>query len=348
MEEAKTSRADAALAAGLPPELLERLGAGYDERTVDDVLAGYASPRATTLRANTLKTTPDAVAGALGAAGIAWRTAAFCRDAFVVAPRSEDALRALPLYERGEVYLQSLSAMLPALALDPQPGENILDMAAAPGGKTCHLAALSGDAACLTACEKNPVRAQKLRHNLEKQGVTRCNVMECDARRLDEFFTFDKVLLDAPCSGSGTVSLSGGAYRGGFTPELLTRSVATQRALLNRALAAVRPGGVVVYATCSVLPEENERLVADVLAGKGNVKPQQAPKGKHGKRGRSKGAANGANGVAPFQGEAEIVPLPQALLDGVPLLPCNLEGAACVKPTAEFEGFFVCAIQRMK
>ncbi|MDO4291111.1 MAG: RsmB/NOP family class I SAM-dependent RNA methyltransferase [Eggerthellaceae bacterium] len=348
MEETETSRADAALAAGLPPELLEHLNASYDAPAVDDVLAGYAAPRATTLRANTLKTTPDAVAAALDAAGIAWRAPAFCRDAFVVAPRSEDALRALPLYERGEIYLQSLSAMLPALALDPQSGENILDMAAAPGGKTCHLAALSGDAACLTACEKNPVRAQKLRHNLEKQGVTRCNVMECDARRLDEFFTFDKVLLDAPCSGSGTVSLAGGSYCGGFSAELLTRSVATQRALLNRALAAVRPGGIVVYATCSVLPEENERLVESVLSGAGRAKSQQAPKGKHGKRGRGKGAARSANDVAPFQGEAEIVPLPQTLLRDVPLLPCSLEGAACVKPTNEFEGFFVCAVKRTR
>lgn len=297
-----------------------------------------ACARATTLRANTLKSSAEHVAPALDAQGITWSTPPFYRDAFILPPHSEQAVRALDLYDRGEVYLQSLSAMLPPLALDPHEDETVLDMAAAPGGKTCQMSALAAGRVLITACEKNAVRAQKLRHNLEKQGVGRCSVMEADARTLDEFFTFDKVLLDAPCSGSGTASLEGGSYRGGFTLELLERSVRTQRSLLQRALEAARPGGLVVYATCSILPDENERVIEYVLSG-GAAKEKRPARGK---RGRGKEAPR-----IPQRVRAEVEPLPPALLEGVPLLPCSLEGAACVKPTSCYEGFFVAALRRL-
>ena len=96
--------------------------------------------------------------------------------------------------------------MIPPIVLDPSPGESILDMAAAPGGKTTQMAALSGGLADITACEKNKIRAQRLLYNLKKQGAGRVTVLETDARRLDSRFFFDKILLDAPCSGSGTVT----------------------------------------------------------------------------------------------------------------------------------------------
>lgn len=296
----------------LPDGLARRLRAQYGDGLFGKILKGFAAKRKVTLRANPLKSNADAIAAQLNETGIAWSRAAFYPDAFVVEQAREDAIRSLAAYDEGELYLQSLSAMLPALALEPRAGENILDMTAAPGGKTCQISALSGGKALICACEKNHVRAEKLRYNLGKQGVSRVNVMECDARKLDDFFTFDKVLLDAPCSGSGTVSLASGRCKTGFTEALLARSAKTQQALLHKALGVLKPGGTMVYATCSILAEENEDVLARVL-----------PKA-----------------------EAEVEPLPEGLLEDVPLLPCRLPEAAVVMPTDRYEGFFLALIKK--
>ena len=319
----------------IPAGLARRLEAQYGAETAARILAGYAAARPTTLRANTLKTDRDALARRLDDAGIAWEPAPApaLADAFVIRSAREDAVRAIPAYENGELYLQSLSAMLPARALDPHPGENILDMAAAPGGKTCQMAALSDGGALITACEKNHVRAERLRYNLAKQGASRVNVMECDARKLDDFFSFDKVLLDAPCSGSGTVRIIEGACKTGFSDELLARSVKAQRALVAKALEVLRPGGTLVYATCSVLADENERLLERALED-WNAKAARA---------RRKGDTGPA-----ARAEAALEPLPEGLLEGVPLLPCSLPEAAVVCPTDLFEGFFFALVKKAR
>ena len=298
----------------IPESLDRRINAQYGAETAARIRAGFESRRPTTLRANTLKANRNDIARQLDEAGIAWEPAPApaLADAFVIRDAREDAVRELPAYNAGELYLQSLSAMLPALTLNPRPNENILDMAAAPGGKTCQMAALSGGGAFITACEKNHVRAERLRYNLAKQGAPRVNVMECDARKLDEFFRFDKILLDAPCSGSGTVRIGPDARKCSFSDELLARSVKTQQALLRRALDVLAPGGTLVYATCSILAEENEGVLERVLA----------------------------------KSKADLVPLPEGLLEGVPLLPCRLPEAAVVCPTDLFEGFFLALIEK--
>lgn len=363
--------------------------ASYGEALALEIAEGYAGPRATTFRANTLKATARDVAVVLQTQGISYEQPAFYADAFAVDETYARAIRELNLYEEGALYLQNFSAMIPPLVVNPHPQETILDMTAAPGGKTCEMAALAHDAALITACEKNPIRAQKLRYNLEKQGVRKVSVLEQDARQLDSFFSFQKVLLDAPCSGSGTIRLysegkedaeSGQGGEGGsegaprkhpatridFTEDLLYRSMMAQRALLRKALQVVEPGGVVVYATCSVLPEENEQTIRDALdpaftslalpAGvRGGSASNDASRGgrasKNGRRKGKGGASKGAqkSAMPPYiPMEVEVLPIPEELLAGVPLLPCALEGAACVKPTTHFEGFFVAALQRTR
>ena len=225
--------------------------------------------------------------------------------------RAADVLRAHPLYAEGAIYLQNLSAMIPALAVAPQAGQAVLDMCAAPGGKTCQLAALSENAALITACEKNPLRAERLRYNLEKQGARRVNVMVTDARKLDPLFTFDAVLLDAPCSGSGTVQLADErqAKKQRFSSDLLARTVRTQRALLARALEAVPAGGIVTYSTCSVLADENEEVVKAALEGAlyahaaekaGDAHdPRNKRRDKNGTRGKGKRARGRKGGGFP-------------------------------------------------
>ena len=94
--------------------------------------------------------------------------------------------------------------MIPAIILAPKEDENILDMCASPGGKTTQMACLSANNAFITACERNKIRAEKLKYNLQKQKANRVNLMIEDSRNLNDLFKFDKILLDAPCSGSGT------------------------------------------------------------------------------------------------------------------------------------------------
>ena len=316
---------------GLPAWLCAKLCAQYGDAVAGRVMAGLACKRQVTLRANALKATREAVAGELDAAGVGWRSVSWYDDAFVLdADRREDDVRALGSYERGELYLQSLSSMLPPLVLRPAGGTDFLDMCAAPGGKTTELCALGTGAAGsrgvhVTACEMNGGRADRLEHNLDKLGASSVQVMRCDARRLDGLLSFDAVLLDAPCTGSGTARAGDERLATRLTPALAARVERSQRALVDKAAEVLKPGGTLVYSTCSVLMRENEAVVSWALARHPDLEPvpvelpgcQLDPHGIHG-------------------GD------PSAL----PTLPCSLPGALAVCPTALFEGFFVAALRK--
>ena len=297
----------------VPELLVTLLREQYRPEEADRIAAGFVR-RAVTLRVNTLKSSPDAVTAALDAAGITWQPVPWYADALILPEAREEALRALPLYEQGCVYLQSLSSMIPPLALDPKPGETILDMAAAPGGKTTQMAALSAGGALITACEKNAIRADRLQFNLDRQGATRVSVMRTDARQLNDLFRFDKILLDAPCSGSGTLVITEDEPQRRMTPDWLRKTAATQKALLQKALRLLSPGHEMVYSTCSVLRMENEDVLKAVLPG----------------------------------ARAEIVPIEHDMTRHLPLLPTSLPGTLCVRPDALHEGFFTARIRKLK
>ena len=296
----------------LPAFLCQSLARQYGDDTAALILEGMGGRRCTTLRANLLKTTPGAVAGMLRGQGIDFATAAFSEAAFLLPQATEADLWKLPAYESGEIYLQSLSSMLPPLALQPRAGADILDMAAAPGGKTAQMATLTGNKASITACEINRIRADKLRHNLQKQGASRVNVMLCDARKLEDFFRFDQILLDAPCSGSGTLLSCEPRGLAAFSEKLVRSSAATQLQLLKKALSLLKSRGTLVYSTCSILEIENENVVRAALKG---VK-------------------------------AHLVPIDLPGLDTLPLLPSSLPGVLCIRPTAEYEGFFMAKVEK--
>ena len=128
----------------LPDFLQEKLMKQYGEEGLQKILSGYEEQRAVTLRVNTLKADVPSVKSCLEAAQISWKEAVWSKEALIVEQVREDVIRALPIYSQGMIYLQSLSSMIPPVVLAPQKGECILDMAAAPGGKTTQMAALSG------------------------------------------------------------------------------------------------------------------------------------------------------------------------------------------------------------
>ena len=298
----------------IPEFLIDMLRKQYGEETAKTILEGYSKKRYTTLRVNTIKSTKQEIEKELRLANIEFEHSSFISEAFIIKNANEKEIRNMDIYKEGKIYLQSLSSMLPPIILQPKKGKDILDMAAAPGGKTTQMASLSDNKAMITACEKNKIRAERLKYNLDKQGATRVSVMLKDSRKLDNFFSFDKILLDAPCSGSGTISINNKKQCELFTKELIERSVKTQKELIKKASKILKLGGVLVYSTCSILKEENENIIKEILKN----------------------------------GEMELVPIDKEIFKGVPELPATIEGTMCICPSEMYEGFFVAKLVKVK
>lgn len=296
----------------IPNFLINILNKEYGEELTKKIIQGYSKKRPVTLRVNTLKVSCDYIKNKLKEESICFEDVSWSKDALIINNVREEMIRKLDIYKKGEVYLQSLSSMLPPLLLNPRKGESILDMAAAPGGKTTQMAALSNNESTITACELNKIRAEKLKYNIEKQGATCVYVMTTDARQLDDFFSFDKILLDAPCSGSGTIMLENTDFENKFTKKLISKSMDSQKKLLRKALKVLKSKGEMIYSTCSILKSENEEVVKEILK----------------------------------QNNAEIVPIDINSLKGVPMLPVTLKGTVCVCPNELYEGFYIAKIRK--
>lgn len=189
----------------------------------------------------------------------------WCPTGFVVPTGERPALH--PFHSAGLYYLQDPAAMAVAEALAPRPGEAILDLAAAPGGKSTHLAAASGDEGLLIANDVHGGRARELSRNLERWGPRSALVLNETPDRLARHWPerFDAVLLDAPCSGEGMFRKNPDAAFH-WSEEAVAACASRQRTLLEDAASMVRPGGRLVYSTCTFGPRENEQVVQRFLA----------------------------------------------------------------------------------
>lgn len=170
------------------------------------------------------------------------------------------------LHEAGAFYIQEPSAMAVVSVLDPQPGERILDLCAAPGGKSTQIAGRMRGEGLLVSNEIVPARAKILSQNIERLGVANCVVCREEPGRLAETFPsfFDRVLVDAPCSGEGMFRKDETAIAE-WSPENVIRCVARQRDILEQAAGMVCPGGVMVYSTCTFSVQENEEVISGFL-----------------------------------------------------------------------------------
>ena len=298
----------------LPEFLIDKLKLQYGQELTGEIINGYSKKRVTTFRVNTLKSNSEEIANVLKELNIEYENVKWSKDAFVLKNANESDIEKLDIYKEGKVYLQSLSSMIPPIVLMPKEGKDILDMAAAPGGKTTQMAALSNNKAHITACEMNNIRIEKLKYNLEKQGASCVYVMQKDSRQIDDFFSFDQILLDSPCSGSGTLYLEDPNLNKYFTKVLVDKSTKAQLALLKKALRILKPGEEMVYSTCSILQEENEEIVRKAMA----------------------------------TAKCEIVKIEFEGMDKLPLLPSKIDGTLCIKPTELYEGFYVAKIRKLK
>ncbi|NJR21919.1 MAG: 16S rRNA (cytosine(967)-C(5))-methyltransferase RsmB, partial [Richelia sp. CSU_2_1] len=179
---------------------------------------------------------------------------------------STGAIQNLPGYSEGWWTIQDSSAQLVTHLLDPQPGETIIDACAAPGGKTTHIAELMQDTGTIYACDKTANRLKKLKENADRLQMKSIQIRTGDSRNFPEFIDLaDRVLLDAPCSGLGTLHRRPDA-RWHHTPENIQQQSQLQSELIANAATFVKSGGVLVYATCTIHPLENERVVRSFLS----------------------------------------------------------------------------------
>lgn len=294
----------------IPEFLLEKLESEYGKQIAKQIVAGYSAKRPTTFRVNTLKCTKQEIIEELKQLQYAFEEE--CVPNSFVFYEPKEKLEEMSIYQEGKIYVQNLSSMLPAILLNPQEHTDILDMAAAPGGKTTMIAALTNNNANITACEMNAIRAERLKYNIEKQGASSVYLLKEDARKLNSFFSFDQILLDAPCSGSGTLNMMDQNIEKYFTKTLIERITKTQEQLLKKALKLLKPGHEMIYSTCSILKEENEEILQKILKNK----------------------------------EAEIVPFTIGEKRNIPQLPSNIDGVLTIAPSERFEGFFIARIKK--
>lgn len=296
----------------MPDFLNELLNKQYNEDTINKILSGYKTNRKLTLRVNTLKTNANNIKSILKNSNIEYSEVQWSPDALIIENANEKQIEELEIYKNGEIYLQSLSSMLPPMIMRPEKSEDILDMCAAPGGKTTQIAAITDNKANITACEMNTIRAERLKYNIEKQGANSVYVMQKDSRTIDDFFSFDRILLDAPCSGSGTLNINDENIFKYFTPKLIEKSAKTQLTLLKKALKILKPGKEMIYSTCSILKCENEDIITAALKGT----------------------------------NAKIVPIEFQGMEQLPLLPTTIPGTLCVCPNELYEGFFIAKLKK--
>ncbi len=296
----------------LPEFLKEAIKENYNNETLSLFSDSINLKRPLTIRINTLKANVDYILKVLKENKIEFEKMKWSNTALIIKNKKEEDLQKLSIYEDGLIYFQSLSSQLPPIFVNPKENENILDMAAAPGGKTTELQALANNKAQITAVEKNGIRLERLEYNINKLGAKKINIIKKDARFLDDYFTFEKILLDAPCSGSGTLSKE---TINDFTEELVTRSINTQKQLITKAFNLLKKDGILTYSTCSILKQENDEVVKYLLEKNSN---------------------------------AEIIHLNLNEFEDLPLIKNDIPGTITILPNDTYEGFYIAQIKKTK
>ncbi len=242
---------------------IDRLNKMFGGSIAQKVVKGFSVDRSPVIRVNTLKTSVRDIMSYFKEINVRFEMVGFLPDALIILNKKEKFFEELDIYKNGKIYFQGVSSQFPVKFLDLQPGEKILDMCAAPGSKTTQIAAMMQNKGEITANEINMIRLERLKYNLDKQGVTIANVISYDGTVLGDMYplSFDKVLLDAPCSAEGKIDLKNPrSYK--FWSEKVVRNCAKlQKKLIFSAVKALKPGGILVYSTCTLANEENDEVV---------------------------------------------------------------------------------------
>lgn len=311
----------------LPERFLERCQEIFGNYYFNNIQKTFVR-RPVVFRVNTLLSSKNEVCQELKKTGFKLKPVFWYDSAFLLENKSQKDLEKTSFYQTGKIYLQSLASMVPPVVLDPQPQEKVLDLASAPGGKTSEMASIMKGEGELWAVEIDQVRFAKLTHNMTLLGVDKIpgflNLFFGDGVKfcLEHQNYFDKILLDAPCGAEARI-ISEEKRSWGFWKEKKIKDTAyLQRKLLLSAWSALKPGGTLVYSTCTFAPEENEEQIDRLLK--------------------------------KFPGKAQVLPVSLKGLPGVsPVLDwksekydLEIKNTFRILPTKEIEGFFVAKIKK--
>lgn len=252
---------------GLPADFVERLRRIVPQPAFSPILESFSLPKTTTFRVNPLKSDAQTLQSELLKAGLHPQPVDWLPGAFRLPTEEKRLLTETDAFYEGRLYIQNLSSMLAPLLLAPQPGERILDLAAAPGGKTLMMAGIMEDRGWISAVEPVSDRFHRLRRNLENAGTAIVHTYRKDGRGVGRAcpLQFDRVLLDAPCSSEAKFRSAEPRTFAYWSLRKIRESQKLQKRLILSAWQSLKPGGTLLYSTCSFAPEENEAVVDFLL-----------------------------------------------------------------------------------
>ncbi|MGA2622813.1 MAG: 16S rRNA (cytosine(967)-C(5))-methyltransferase RsmB [Bacteroidota bacterium] len=255
-----------------PPWLVKRWLQRFPKDELERFLAANNEIPPLTLRINKLKTNPSEFLALLDRQQVTYQGSSFI-DYFIKV-RSLAGITQLDIFQQGFFSIQDESAALPVLLLDPKPGERIIDLCAAPGGKTTLIGELINNQGSVIAVDKYEHKLNLIQQSCERLGITSVETVTADSSTL-EMAPVDKVLVDAPCSGLGVLRKKPD-LRWKREPEDIAHLALLQKNLMENATRLVKPGGILVYSTCTTEPEENEFLVREFLGRHPEFQPDNA------------------------------------------------------------------------
>lgn len=247
----------------LPKEFVDNLYTMFSPGVVDNIFRGVSEKRLTTLRVNTLKYNIQDLMRYFKEINIKFERVLWYKDALIIKNANEKDIQKLDIYQKGYIYLQSLSSMVPPLVLNPQEGENVLDLTAAPGSKTTQIVALMNGKGHVLANELDKLRYERLKYNVGSQGADIVEVINGRGEKIGSLYNeqFDKVLLDTPCSGEGRFTIFNVQSYKSWSPRTVNDLTKMQKKLFKSAYEALKPDGTIVYSTCTLNKEENEYIL---------------------------------------------------------------------------------------
>ena len=298
----------------LPNTFLERLRKVLPQHNINQYLDIFHHPFHSTFWVNSLKACTEEIIEALQPT-FTLESYTWHPQAFVISDKQKRALTETNAYQQGKIYILNASSLLPPLVLNPQPGEEILDLTAAPGGKTIQLAATMQNQGRIAAVEVVKERFFRLKANLKRYGVNIVQPYLKDGCKVGEACPerFDRVLLDAPCSSEARFKIYDEKTYAYWSERKIKEMKSKKIALLTSGLTALKPGGTLVYCTCSFEIEENETIVERALEKFANI-------------------------------HIENFHLPIDNIQGG--LTIKVKAAKRILPTEQFEGFFICKIKK--
>ena len=302
----------------LPIYFIQDLYNEYGNRMADKILSGMLEERYTTLRVNSLKTSKENVANALRKLGVQFEEVSFINNAFIIKNKTEEQIQESDIYKDGQIYLQSLSSMLPPIILNPTENDKVLDLTAAPGSKTTQMACMMKNNGYILANEVDKIRCERLKYNVNLQGAKIVEISNNDGRNIGKNLQekFDKVLLDVPCSGEGRFLVNRQNTYSNWSEKQVIELSNLQKELFESGYKALKSSGTMVYSTCTLNKMENENIIDwaikkyDIEIVETNIKINEI--------------------IKPFSKG----------------LDKNVEKAIKILPSKNMEGFFVCLIKK--